>query len=200
MKTQKRLAFTLFELLVVLAIFAILLGLFLPAVAKVRQAAGRSQSLNNMKQLGLACHNYHDANGSFPPGVDENHFSAAAKLLPYLEQNNIYNQIAFKKPVDDAANAPMRKIIVKVFINENDPLPLLPPGAEFGPTNYLFNAGSKPDLDKNNGIFYLNSNTKIAEITDGTSNTLMTGDTFAAMAASKPPMCAANTLLSTRRR
>ncbi len=179
MKTQTRLGFTLFELLVVLAIFAILLGLFLPAVAKLRQAADRSASMNNMKQIGLACHNYHDANGAFPPGVDENHFSAAAKLLPYIEQANIYNQIDFKKSIDDAANAPMRKILIKTFFNtENDPLPPLVPGAEFGPTNYLFNAGSKPDLDKNNGIFYLNSNTKITDITDGTSNTLLTGETL----------------------
>jgi prepilin-type processing-associated H-X9-DG protein len=182
MKTQPRYAFTLFQLLVVLAIFAILLGLFLPAVQKVRQAAERAQSMNNMKQIALACHNYHDVNGSLPPGVDDNHFGASARLLPYIEQNNIFSQIDFKKSIDDAANLPMRKTMIKVFINEQDTAPPLAPGLEFGPTNYLFNAGSKPDIGadpkKTDGVFYTNSKTKLTEITDGTSNTLMTGETL----------------------
>jgi type II secretory pathway pseudopilin PulG len=176
MKTQTRRAFTLIQLLVVLAIFAILLGLLLPAIWKVRQAAERMNSQNNLKQLALACHNYHDANGAFPPGVDDNHFGAAAKLLPYLEQANVYNQIDFKKSIDD--NKDIRGALIKVFLNVQDPLAPMPPGAEWGPTNYLFNAGSKPDLDQNNGVFYLNSKIKIQEITDGTSNTIMTGDTL----------------------
>lgn len=179
MKIRTRNAFTLFQLLVVLAIFAILLGLFLPAVQKARQAAERMKSQNNLKQIALACHNYHDANGSFATGVDDNHFGAAAKLLPYLEQANLFNQIDFKKSIDDPVNAaPVRKTVVKVFLNEQDPAPPLVPGAEWGPTNYLFNAGSKPDLDQNNGVFFLNSKVKIQEITDGTSNTLLAGDTL----------------------
>ena len=182
MKTQPRYAFTLFQLLVVLAIFAILLGLFLPAVQKARQAAERMQSTNNMKQIGLACHNYHDVNGCFPPGVDDNHFGASARLLPFIEQAQVFNQIDFKKSIDDAANLPMRKLVIKVFVNEQDPVPPLVAGLEFGPTNYLFNAGSKPDIGADpkttDGVFYTNSKTKLAEITDGTSNTLMTGETL----------------------
>ncbi len=182
MKQHQRPGFTLFELLVVVAIFAILLGLFLPAVFKVRQAAERMQSINNMKQIGLACFNYESTYTSFPPGVDDNHFGASARLLPFIEQNQVFSQIDFKKPIDDAANLPMRKLVIKIFTDQEDPIPPLGPGLEFGPTNYLFNAGSKPDIEadpkKTDGVFYTNSKTKLTEITDGTSNTLLLGQTL----------------------
>jgi prepilin-type N-terminal cleavage/methylation domain-containing protein len=177
-KRQPRSAVTLFELLVVIAIFAILLGLLLPAVLKVREAAARMQSMNNMKQIALACATYHDANGSLPSGVDDNHFGAAARLLPYLEQANIFNLIDFKKSIDDGTNLPARKLQLKVFINVQDPVPPLVPNLEFGPTSYLFNAGSKADLDKNDGVHFLNSKIKYTDITDGSSNTLGTGETL----------------------
>ncbi len=178
MKRSHRRGFTLFELLVIIAIFAILLGLLLPAVQKVREAAARMSSANNMKQIGLAVFSYHDANGTLPPGVDDNHYSASARLLPYIEQNNVFQMIDFKKPVDDAANDQVRLILIKLFINPGDTDPEMAPGIKSAPTNYLYCAGSKYDLKDNNGTLYLNSKTKITDITDGTSNTLLTGETL----------------------
>src|SRR6185437_9166743 len=106
MRRQLRSAFTLFQLLIVLAILLILFALLLPAIAKVRGAAARTQSINNLKQLALALHNYNDTYGKLPPGVDDNYFSAASKLLPFIEQQNIFTKIDFKKSIDDKANAP----------------------------------------------------------------------------------------------
>jgi type II secretory pathway pseudopilin PulG len=171
-----RFAFTLFQLLLVIAILAVLFALFLPAVARLREAAARSQSINNLKQIGLSAHNYYSANNMFPPGVDDNSFSTAAYLLPYLEQGNVFQNIDFMKSVDDKANADVRKTIVKTFLDPRDGIKSV--STDFGPTNYLFCAGSKPELADNNGVFYKNSKVTFADIQDGTSNTMMAGATL----------------------
>jgi prepilin-type N-terminal cleavage/methylation domain-containing protein len=171
-----RSGFTLFELLVVIAIIAILLALLLPAVQKVRQAAGRTQSLNNLKMIALACHNYNDAYRSLPPGNDANNFSTSAYLLPFLEQEAVYRQIDFKKASDDPANQEMRRLHIKLF---QSPLDAVPGSGPSGPTNYLYNAGSQAALADNTGIFYQDSKVRIpADIVDGSSNTLLAGETL----------------------
>jgi len=173
---KKRPGFTLFELLTVLALLGLLLALLLPAVQKVRQAAGRQQSANNLKQYALACHNYHDTYGSFPPGVDSNGFSALAHLLPFIEQNNLFQQIDFNKPISDNANSAAAGNVLKISLNPQDPIQSV--RKDRGATNYLFSAGSKPSLDENDGVFFQNSKIKFAQITDGTSNTFMIGETL----------------------
>jgi hypothetical protein len=171
MKLRTRPAFSLFQLLTLLALLAILFAFFLPAVAKIRAAAARTQSQNNLRQLGIAAHSYYNAVGNFPPGCDDNHFSTHAYLLPYIEQDNLYKTIDFKKPCDDKANAQPAATLIKTFLSPLDQV--TQPDKDFGATSYLFVAGTKPDLADNDGIFYLNSKTKFPDITDGTSNTMI---------------------------
>jgi type II secretory pathway pseudopilin PulG len=171
-----RAAFTLFQLLVIIAILAILLGLLLPAVAKVRVAAGRTQSQNNLKQIGLAVHNYYSTYDRLPAGVDENKFSALAHLLPYVEQAAVYEQIDFKKAADDKANEKARMNRIKIFENPQDPAFMTP--TTYGGCSYLFCAGSKYPLKDNDGVLYAESKVKFTDVTDGTSNTLLTAETL----------------------
>jgi hypothetical protein len=176
MKTHPRRGLTLFQLLVVLALLVLLFALLLPAIAKARLAAARMQSQNNLRQIALAVHNYESSFGMMPPGVDANNFSAAARLLPFIEQDAVFQTIDLKKPVDDKANAAARKLLIRTFLNPLDAVRSV--SMDYGATNYLFNAGSKPDLEDNDGVFYRDSKIKLANIPDGTSNTLMAGETL----------------------
>ncbi|HEX5271376.1 MAG TPA: DUF1559 domain-containing protein [Gemmataceae bacterium] len=177
MTRRRRTAFTLLQLLLVLALLLLLFALLLPLIAKAQQEAARARKMNNLKQLALACHNYHDTNGMFPSGNDDKNYSAAAKLLPFIEQDQVYKSIDMTKAMDDPANANTRSIIIKTFLSPLDPV--MRPNKDFGPTNYLFCAGSKASLKDNDGIFYQDSKIKLPnDIPDGTSNTVMIGETL----------------------
>jgi prepilin-type processing-associated H-X9-DG protein len=176
MHNHSRRGFTLFQLLILLALFMMAFALMLPAVAKMREAAARAQSQNNMKQIGLAAHNYLSSFNKFPSGLDANNFSAAAYLLPFIEQQNVYQLIDFKKSIDDKANAEVRKTVIKTFLNLFDPIQSV--SMDYGATNYLFNAGANADLKDNNGVFFKESRIVFTDIQDGTSNTIMTVETL----------------------
>ena len=166
MLRQTRSGFTLFQLLIVLAVLLILLALLLPALVKARANAERARKTNNLRQLLIAVHNHHDTYGYLPAGVDDSHFSATSKLLPFIEQQNVSMMIDFKKSIDDKANAPMRKVRIKTLLSPSDPIE--PVNDEWGATNYLFN-------DK---VCFQNSKKRFAEITDGLSNTIAIGETL----------------------
>jgi hypothetical protein len=176
MYTPHRRAVTLFQLLVVLAILLILFALLLPAVARARLEAARLKSINNLKQMGLALHNYHDVFAGLPPGVDANHFSVAARILPFIEQDALFRQIDFMKSIDDKANTPTRQTRIAVFLNPIDSVESVT--MDYGPTNYLYCAGSGYGLEKNNGMFFKDSQIKFTDVTDGLSNTMMAGETL----------------------
>jgi prepilin-type N-terminal cleavage/methylation domain-containing protein/prepilin-type processing-associated H-X9-DG protein len=172
--TRRRSAFTLIELLVVIAIISILMGLLLPAVQKVREAAARMSCQNNLKQLGIAMHNYHGSYQKLPPGSNPSGFTVVTLLLPFLEQNNIYQQINWSASPDDPTNAGPYGFTIKSLLCPSDGFPV-PPG--LAGNNYFANYGTNiqffGDATVANGVFALRDNgITLLAVTDGTSNTV----------------------------
>jgi prepilin-type N-terminal cleavage/methylation domain-containing protein len=194
--------FTLIELLVVITIIAILIGVLLPAVQAARESARRAQCANNLKQMGVALHLYHDAVGVFPPAYlsavknlgDEYPelgpgWGWVSMILNYLEQASLFNSINFTMPITDAACVTARRVVLATYLcpsstpdgpvslrnGEKGPVVI----SDIAPGQYLASAGQWEIEDvpaANNGVFYRGSRIGLRDITDGTGQTLLTGE------------------------
>ncbi len=209
--------FTLVELLVVIAIIGVLVALLLPAVQAAREAARRSQCMNNLKQFGLALQNYHGAHGSFPMGQqiwnvndppdlgltgNSRRYGWQHSLLPYIEQGVLYGQFDLETSpqINNPTNAPLNWTWIEGSLCPSNPMrtgvnwtsainPASPgPSEDSTPTHYSGIADSRSQFHNGvsgwpnglgNGTFYLGRAVSIREITDGTSNTLVTTENIA---------------------
>jgi len=195
----KRPAFTLIELLVVIAIIAVLIALLLPAVQAAREAARRTQCTNNLKQIGLALHNYITAVGVLPPGRFNSHIAGHgncwgtySQLLPQLEQTALFNAFNFNLPPDTDTLSVSNSTGFQAFLNtlicpsDSPPELITVSGVQFATHNYNLNVGSRypvvqfpatPLTGLPNGPFFGNSRVGPEGFTDGLSNTTAATET-----------------------
>jgi len=200
--STRRFAFTLVELLVVIAIIGILIALLLPAVQAAREAARRSQCSNNLKQIGLAVHNYFDTHKIFPSGIidtnpnlnsgtgeaeNRNAIAWSALILPFVEQAPLYDQVKSqtfncgRNWARDYGGSndmiPAAEQVIPAYNCPSDTMEGVNPKRRFdgkspGKTNYMANSGSAAAMDRR-GVFWAGSEIKFRDIRDGTSNTAM---------------------------
>lgn len=181
-------AFTLLELLVVIGIVGFLMGMLLCAVQKVRQSAARLECLSNLEQMGLALHQYHDANHAFPAGCSYSagadpfpHVSWMARILPYLEQEALWQQavraFAQTRFFQNAPHRPILERTLRAFACHADGR--VSRSWDFGTlqvglTSYQGVSGT--DRASFDGVLYFDSRARLTDVADGASNTLMVGE------------------------
>jgi prepilin-type N-terminal cleavage/methylation domain-containing protein len=200
LKTRQRTGFTLVELLVVIAIIGILVALLLPAVQAARESARRTQCSNNMKQIGLALHNYHESFQKFPYGWDNRGVGWTLHLLPFVELNSIYSTIHFQESGpgnwdSGSENQVACETVIPVYRCPSMPLD---EHVDYNgiagrvPGSYRGCSGSQSSSDdastivipgstsleniKQNGVFYACSSVRFPDVSDGTSNTIFVGE------------------------
>jgi prepilin-type N-terminal cleavage/methylation domain-containing protein/prepilin-type processing-associated H-X9-DG protein len=187
----KRHAFTLIELLVVIAIIAVLIALLLPAVQAAREAARRASCVNNLKQIGIALHNYHDGRGVLPPGYvyilgyRSGGFGWATMILPNMEQSPLFNAVNFDLPAWSSQNSTACVSAIATYQCPTDYTAsttggvMSREGFNYAKASYVANFGPR-DLDvtpeDRSGVFGRNSGTRFADVTDGLSYTLFAAE------------------------